>query len=197
MGREYNRIAEDLSNLARLPEKLLGLLYIRTRWGTPDTETTDMTDAEIVDPPVLNDELSVVRNELTSALHEAHYQRRKRADSVQLLAYERLVRRSRVAGTLWLLLALALAAGGVWAFSRSSEIADVWQIGAASAAALALVCITVAVITWAGPARAQQSLSLRQVKKLAPPEMLSEAWFQVAHEVTTPQGYRKAFHGLV
>jgi hypothetical protein len=144
-----------------------------------------------------NSELAVLRNELTSALHEAHFQRRKRADAVQLLVYERLVRRSRVAGCLWLVLAIALAAGGVWALLQSTELADAWQIGAASAGALALICLVVAIVTWAGPARAQQSLSLRQVRKLAPPEMLSEAWFQVAHEVTSPLGYRKAFHGLV
>lgn len=148
-------------------------------------------------PTPSNDELAVVRNELTSALHEAHYQRRKRADAVQLLAYERLVRRSRVAGCLWLVLALALAAGGVWALIQSTELADVWQIAAASAGALTLICLVVAIVTWAGPARAQHSLSLRQVRKLAPPEMLSEAWFQAAHEVSTPLGYRKAFHGLV
>ena len=148
-------------------------------------------------PAPSNDELAVVRNELTSALHEAHYQRRKRADAVQLLAYERLVRRSRVAGCLWLVLALALAAGGVWALMQSTVLADVWQIAAASAGALTLICLVVAIVTWAGPARAQHALSLRQVRKLAPPEMLSEAWFQAAHEVSTPLGYRKAFHGLV
>jgi hypothetical protein len=148
-------------------------------------------------PAAGNDELAVLRNELTSALHEAHYQRRKRADAVQLLAYERLVRRSRVAGFLWLALAIALAAGGVWALLQSNQLADVWQIGAASAGALTLICFVVAVVTWAGPTRAQRSLSLRQVRKLAPPEMLSEAWFQAAHEVSTPLGYRKAFHGLV
>jgi hypothetical protein len=151
-------------------------------------------------PPTVespNDELAVIRNELTSALHEANYQRRKRADAVQLLAYERLARRSRVSASLWLVAALLLGGAGAWAFFQSVERYDLWQIGALSAGALALVALVTAVVAGAGPSRARQSLSLRQVRRLTPPDLLSEAWFAAAHEVGTPREYRRAFHGLV
>jgi hypothetical protein len=144
-----------------------------------------------------NTDIAVVRNELTSALHEAHYQRRKRADAVQLLAYERLVRRSRVSGGIGLVAALALISAAAWAYLQSGASFDAWQIGAAAACALAVVALTLAIVAWSGPSRARQSLSLRQVKRLSPPEMLSEAWFVAAYEVATPREYRRAFHGLV
>lgn len=147
--------------------------------------------------PAQNSELAIIRNELTSALHEAHYQRRKRADAVQLLAYERLVRRSHVSGSIWLVTALALGGAAVWAWLQNAALYDVWQIGAAAGAALATIAIVLAIVAWAGPNRARQSLSLRQVRRLSPPDMLSEAWFHATHEVGTPREYRRAFHGLV
>lgn len=169
--------------------------------GTDDGATKPLKIPQAVEAPRTAEpskgELAVIRNELTSALHEAHHQRRKRADAVQLLAYEGLVRRSRVSGGLWFIAALALIAAGTWSLLQSVATYDLWQIGAASAAALALVCVVVAIVAWAGPGRARQSLSLRQVRRLAPPEMLSEAWFHAAHEVGTPREYRRAFHGLV
>jgi len=148
-------------------------------------------------PEATNSDLAVIRNELTSALHEAHYQRRKRADAVQLLAYERLVRRSRVSGSLWLVAALALTAAGIWSYLQSAAPLDLWQITAIACGALALLAIVTAIVALSGPARARQSLSLRQVRRLTPPEMLSEAWFHAGLEVSTPRQYRRAFHGLV
>lgn len=144
-----------------------------------------------------NTDLAVIRNELTSALHEAHYQRRKRADAVQLLAYERLVRRSRVSGSLWLVATLALTAAGAWTYLQSAAPVDVWQVTALGCGALALLAVVMAIVAWNGPTRARQSLSLRQVRRLTPPEMLSEAWFHAGLEVNTPRQYRRAFHGLV
>jgi hypothetical protein len=156
-------------------------------------------DAEATKPLPMapREELAAIRNELTSALHEAHYQRRRRADAVQLLGYERLVRRARVSGGVWLVIAIALGGAGGWAWLQSAELFDLWWIGAASAAVTTIVAIVLAIVAWSGPARARQSLSLRLVRRLSPPEMLSEAWFQVAHEVSTPREYRRAFHGLV
>ena len=148
-------------------------------------------------PEATNSDLAVIRNELTSALHEAHYQRRKRADAVQLLAYERLVRRSRVSGSLWLVATLALSAAGAWTYLQSTTPIDVWQVTAIASGALAVLAIVMAIVSFTGPARARQSLSLRQVRRLTPPEMLSEAWFHAALEVNTPREYRRAFHGLV
>ena len=144
-----------------------------------------------------NSDLAVIRNELTSALHEAHFQRRKRADAVQLLAYERLVRRSRVSGSLWLVAALVLAAAAIWSYLQSAAPLDTWQVSAMACGALALLAVVMAIVSWSGPSRARQSLSLRQVRRLTPPEMLSEAWFHAGLEVSTPRQYRRAFHGLV
>jgi hypothetical protein len=163
-----------------------------------DAQPSEIDDGATKPLPMTpRSELAAIRNELTSALHEAHYQRRKRADAVQLLGYERLVRRARVSGGVWLAIAIALGGAGGWAWLQSAEPFDLWWISAASAAVTALVAVVLAVVAWSGPARARQSLSLRQVRRLSPPEMLSEAWFQVAHEVSTPREYRRAFHGLV
>lgn len=148
-------------------------------------------------PETTNSDVAVIRNELTRALHEAHFQRRKRADAVQLLAYERLVRRSRVSGSLWLVAALSLAAAAIWSYLQSAAPLDMWQVSAMACGALALLAVVMAIVSWSGPSRARQSLSLRQVRRLTPPEMLSEAWFHAGLEVSTPRQYRRAFHGLV
>ncbi|KQO11454.1 hypothetical protein ASF06_02015 [Agreia sp. Leaf244] len=166
--------------------------------SAPAPDAPDSAPAPTPDlPETTNSDLAVIRNELTSALHEAHFQRRKRADAVQLLAYERLVRRSRVSGSLWLVAALALAAAAIWSYLQSAAPLDMWQVSAMACGALALLAVVIAIVSWSGPSRARQSLSLRQVRRLTPPEMLSEAWFHAGLEVSTPRQYRRAFHGLV